>query len=51
MARRPALRCTMPMMALRETGLPRRALKRPAMREAESPSLSQAAISSISFSV
>jgi len=51
MALKPALRWTMPMMALRETGLPRSALKRPAMREADSPSFSKAAISSISFSV
>ncbi|WP_181164907.1 hypothetical protein [Mesorhizobium sp. B2-9-1] len=51
MALKPALRWTMPIMALRETGLPRSALKRPAMREADSPSFSKAAISSISFSV
>ena len=45
------LRWTMPMMALRETGLPRSAVKRTAILVADRPSFSQTAISCNSVSV
>ncbi|MER9003765.1 hypothetical protein NKI15_09050 [Mesorhizobium sp. M0862] len=45
------LRWTMPMMELRETGLPRSAVKRTAIPVADRPSLSQTAISCNSVSV